>query len=804
MLADLRTALRSLRRSPGFALVAVACLALGIGVNTAVFSMANALVLRPLPFPEPDRVVMLYTARPRHGVSERNLSAAELEDVRARSRALAAVGGMYGAYFNIAGEHETERVEGQVVTTNLLPMIGVQPMLGRHFRAEEGRPGAAPVAILSHDLWRRRFGGDPSIVGAKAVLNGAPRTVVGVMPPRFKFPLTQELWVPYVPDATEARDRRYLWTVGRLRPGATLAQATEEAGAIGRQLAAEHPAASKDWELHAKPLAEEFVEGQLRTMLALMAGAVGFVLLIACANVANLMLARATGRERELAVRAALGASRGRLVRQLLTESLVIAAVSGALGVLVGSWWNSSLLASIPEELPYWMRIEIDPTVLLYTALVSAATALVFGTLPALRASRPDLQGALKDGARGSGTGRGRGRLRSALVGAQVALAVVLLVGSSLMVRSFFAMRATDLGTDDAHLLTLRTFVAGDRYDGLAARAAFYARLTSELEALPGVERAAALTALPADDGGETATLVAEGQPVPAGQELMITAVGATPGAFAALGARLRSGREFTVQEAADTAASVAVVNQALADRLWPGRNPLGRRVTIRVNAGDTATLAVVGVAPDLMYEEIGEQTPQSRLQLFAPYARLGWRGMAVVVRTAGAPALVAPAVRRTIGAVDPGVPAFDVRTMDEVRRYTTWPYRLWGQSFATFGALALLLAAVGVYGVMAYAVAQRRHEIGVRMAIGARASAVLREVVGRAARLVAPGVVVGLVAAVALSRLMAGVLYGVRPADAVTFAAVPALIVAVALLASYVPARRAASVSPAEALRSE
>ena len=802
MLADLRTALRSLRRSPGFAFVAVACLALGIGVNTAVFSMANALLLRPLPFPEPDRVVMLYTARPRHGVDERMLSYAELEDVRARSRTLGEVAGMYGQYFNIAGEHETERVEGQAVTPNLLPMIGVRPMLGRHFRAEEGMPGAAPVVLLSYDLWRRRFGGDPAIVGAKAMLNGAPRTVVGVMPPRFKFPLTQELWVPAVLDAPEPRDRRYVWTVGRLRPGATLEQAREEAAAIGRQFAAEHPAANRDWELHAKPLGDEFVEGQLRTMLGLMTGSVGFVLLIACANVANLMLARATARARELAVRAALGARRARLVRQLLTESLVIAAMSGALGVLIGSWWNSTLLASIPEELPYWLRIEIDPTVLLYTALVSALTALVFGTLPALRASRPDLQAALKDGGRGSGTGRGR--LRAAIVGAQVALAVVLLVGSSLMVQSFFAMRRADLGTDDAHLLTLRTFVAGDRYAGRAARAAFYARLTSELEALPGVERAAALTALPADDGGAGATLVAEGQPVPAGQELMITAVGATPGAFDALGTRLHAGRSFTAQEAGDSAASVAVVNQALAQRLWPGKSALGRRVTVRVSDGDTATLAVVGVAPDIVYEELGEQTAQSRLQLYAPYARMAWRGMAVVVRTTGAPALAAPAVRRVVRAIDPSLPAFDVRTMDEVRRYTTWPYRIWGQSFATFGALALLLAAVGVYGVMAYSVAQRRHEIGVRMAIGARAADVVRQVVGRGARVVAPGLAVGLVAAVGLSRLMAGVLYSVQPADLLTFVVVPAAIVAAALLASYLPARRASRVSPVEALRSE
>jgi predicted permease len=711
---------------------------------------------------------------------------------------------MYGQSFNIVGEHETERVDGQEVTPNLLPMIGVRPMLGRHFRPDDALPGAAPGVILSHALWQRRFGADPAIVGGKAVLNGRPRTVVGVMPPRFAFPTHQELWVPAVPDAAEARDDRYVWTVARLAPGATLAQARSEAAAIGRQLAAEHPATNADWELAARPIAEEFVGGQLRVMMVLMLGSVGFVLLIACANVANLLLARATGRERELAVRAALGASRARIVRLLLTESLLIAVAGGALGVVLGSWYNRSLLASIPEQLPYWLRIEVDPTVLAYTALLSAGTALVFGTLPALRASRPDLSSALTEGGRGSGAGVARSRLRSTLAGAQVALAVVLLVGASLMVRSFFAMRGADLGTDDAHLLTLRTYLAGERYAGREARAAFYARLTSRLEALPGVERAAAVTALPADDGGQSATVVADGQPVERGGELLITAVGATPGAFATLGAGLRAGRDFTAREAADSLASVAIVNEALARRLWPNESPLGRRLTLKVAGGDSAGLAVVGVAPDLVYEELGEQTPESRLQLYAPYARMPWRGMAVVVHTRGAPGPLAAAARREVRALDAALPAFDVRTMDEVRRYTTWPYRLWGQSFATFGLLALGLATVGVYGVMAYTVAQRRHEIGVRMAIGARASDVLRQVVGRGARLVAPGAAGGLLLAAARSRPITGVLSGAGPAPAATFVVVPALIVGVALLASYVPARRAARVSPAEALRSD
>jgi predicted permease len=442
--------------------------------------------------------------------------------------------------------------------------------------------------------------------------------------------------------------------------------------------------------------------------------------------------------------------------------------------------------------------------VLLYTVLLSAATAVVFGTLPALRASRPDLQVSLKAGGRGAVGGHERGRLRSTLVGGQVALAVVLLVGASLMVRSFFAMRRADLGVDDAHLLTMRTYLAGDRYAGTATRAAFFARLTEQLESIPGVERAAALTALPGDDGGETASVVPDGRPMDPANELMISAIGSTPGALPALGTALLAGRDFTAREAADSLARVVLVNQALATRLWPGESPLDRRLTLKIAGGDTATLTVVGIAPNLVYEELGEETPQSRLQLYAPYARMGWRGMAVVARTTGAPGATAPAARRALRALDSSLPAFDVMTMAEVRNYTTWPYRLWGRAFATFGVLALFLATVGVYGVMAYTVAQRRREIGVRMALGARAADVLRQVTLRGARLTLPGVAVGIAGAAGLSRLLSGVLYGVSSADAVTFALVPLLLSLVALAASYLPARRAARVSPAEALRSE
>ncbi len=802
LLRDVRLAARTLLRSRAFTLTAVLCLALGIGVNTAIFSIVNAILLRPLPLLEPERVVQLHATKLKQGISESNMSFADMSDVREQSASFEAVAGMYGRSFNLSGGDQPERIEGMAVSHNLFELIGARPVLGRAFRAEEDLPGAERVVILGNGIWRRRFGGRANILGEAVQLNDAPYTVVGIMPDRFKFPETQEIWVPMALDPAENRGERYIWSLGRLKPGVTLAQARAELATLSGRLSQQYPM-NIGWELDAKLWRDEVVEGETPLMLYLMLGAVGFVLLIACANVANLLLARATSREREVALRVALGASRSRIVRQLLTESMLIALVAGAVGVLIAVWWVDFMVASIPEEMPYWITFGVDRVGLFYTLLLSVATGLVFGVLPALRASRPDLHASLKEGGRGASGSIRSHRLRSALVMAQLALSVVLLVGASLMVKSFLAMSRADAGFATAQLLTMRTYLAGERYNGVAARSEFLESIIERTQALPGVVRAVVTTAIPTDDGGSGTSVVAEGRPVARGEETMVTFFGSTSGLFDVLGTPLLAGRPFTQLETADSSATVVIVNRALAELLWPGASAIGRRIHLGM-ADSTAWMTVVGVANNLQYEEFAEETAQSRLQVHVPYARAAWRTMALMIRTRSDPSSLVSAVRREVRAADPNLPMYDVRTMDDVRSYTLWPYRLYGQIFGAFAVIALVLASLGVYGVVAYAVSMRTREIGVRIALGAQTRDVVRMVVRQGVVLAVVGVAIGLVGALAVSRLLASALYGISATDPSTFLLIPLMLAGVALLASYLPARRAAQVDPVVALRSE
>ncbi|HEX2188843.1 MAG TPA: ABC transporter permease [Longimicrobiaceae bacterium] len=804
LLQDLRYALRTLSRSRGFAAAAILSLALGIGVNTAVFSVVNTFLIRPLPMAEPERVVMLHTEQHRQGIEDAAFSVADLEDVRAQSSTLEEVAAVARGGFNLAGGDEPERVQGAWVTRNLFGLTGVQPVLGRGFLPQEDRPGGEPVVILGHGLWQRRFGGRADVVGRTVLVSGSERVVVGVMPPGYKFPEVEELWVPLQGDPAEARSERYLLAVGRLRPGATLEAARAELAAIGRRAEAASPATNAGWSFDAKSWRDEWVDAELRLSLFLMAGAVGFVLLIACANVANLLLARAAGRRREIAVRAALGAGRRRIVRQLLTESLLVALAGGVLGTLVATWWLDWTTSRIPEELAYWIVFRLDGTVLAFTLGLSVLTGLVFGTLPALRASRADLSGGLKDGARGGEGGPGRSRLRGALVAGEVALALVLLVGAGLMVRSFRAAVRADVGFATEGMLVMRTSLSGERYAGTPARVAAFEQIAERVRALPGVRSAAWSIAVPGtDQDGVGSTLVADGRPTAPGEGTAVRTVASLAGLFRTLEVPLVAGRDFTPQEAGDTAASVVVLGRSLAERLWPGEDPLGRRVRLAI--GDTEMpLTVVGVAPDLYYGEPGDMDPGARFQVHLPYGRAGWGMLSLLVRSERDPAALAPAVRGAVRAVDPALPVWDVRTMREEQAYATWFRRLMSEVFGSFGGLALALAALGVYGVVAYGVAQRTREFGIRLALGAESRDLVRMVVRRGVALAATGVGLGLLGALGVSRLMRGVLYGVEPGDPGTFAAVALLLLGVALLASWLPARRATRVDPMTALRSE
>jgi len=804
LLTDLRFAARTLRKSPSFTALAVLCLALGIGVNTTIFSVVNGALLRPFPFEDPDRLVMLNGTYPKNGWDDAGLSYLDFRDWQAGSTSFTQVAGYDWRSLTISDGDEPERLAGGSVTWNLFPMLGIRPQLGRGFRADEDQPGAEKVVLLSDELWGRRFNRDPAVVGRSIRVNDEPRTVVGVMPPRFKFPENNELWVPLTPlmHATP-RNARGISVIGRLKPGVTLEQASAEAAAIAKRLEAQHPVENRGWGGRAADLRERFIGDETSLVILTMMGAVSFVLLIACANVANLMLARATARHREIAVRAALGAGRARIVRQLLTESVLVALMAGAVGVPLAYVGLKLIDASIPPEdaLPYYIHWAVDGQTLAYTLAVSLLTGVVFGLAPALQASKSNLQEALKEGSRGSGAGARRSRLRSTLVVAEVALSLMLLVGASLFVRSFMNIQGAKAGFDTAPLMTLRFYLPGDRYDSTSAKTQRVEDILRRVEALPGVQAAFASNLIPLGGGGNGGNVVVEGRPVEAGDEPKIFWAGVTPHLFQTIGVPLVSGRTFTDAEGFDSS-RVAVVSEALANKLWPKANPLGQRFRF---ADDTSNhwLTVIGVARDFQYAQLDDREVDPAAYLPYPYHGAA-RNTGLTIRTAGDPTAVTAAVRREIRASDPALPVFEAATMNKVRETSYWQYGLFGWMFSVFGGIALFLAAIGVYGVIAYGVSQRTHEIGVRVALGARGRDVLRLVVGQGVALALVGVAVGVLGAFGVTRLIASILFDVSPSDPLSFAGVAVFLTAVAVVASYVPARRAMGVDPIVALRSE
>jgi len=800
LLRDTRHAARALRKSPGFTLVAVVALALGIGANTAIFSVVNALVLRPLPYAEPDRLVMV-------SFSGHEASPADFFDWRAQSRTLGDLSALSYWNANLGGVEAPERIQGFLVTADLFPMLGVRPMMGRTFTPEEMRQGHDGVVVLSYEVWRRVLGSDQSVLGKTLTINARQRTVVGVMPPGFQFYDKAEAWAPLSLDPHDAsvgaRREHYLIAAARLKPGVTIQQAQVEMNTINQRLGEQYPEtdASRPVKLVS---VHEYLVGPVRPALLALVGMVGFVLLIACANVANLLLARNAARRREFALRVALGAGRLRIVRQLLTESALLAVIGGGLGLLVALWGVALLGARIPpgwvSGIPLSEGVRIDARVLVFTLVVSLVTGLVFGLAPALQVSKPDLNDVLKEGGRTGGAGgRRQRRLRGLLVVAEVALSLTLLIGAGLMVRSFVELMRVPSGFNAANVLTMKLALPTLKYTKDEQVAGFYAQALESIAAVPGVEAVGATTNLPLGGGNQTTEVLVAGRPTPAvGQRTEVSFRDISPDYFRAFGIPLLRGRTFTERDDKG-APGVAILNETMARRLFGATEAaLGQRLT---DVDGKNEREVVGVVGDVRHAGLDAEP---KAEMYVPFTQEASYSMTLVVRTASDPASFVPAMRARLLAIDKDQPTYHVRTMEQVVAESVSQRRLTMLLFGLFAALALALATIGIYGVMSYSVSQRAHEIGVRVALGAQRRDVLRLVIADGMALTLSGVVLGLAAALALTRLLASLLYGVKTTDPATYAAISLLLAAVALLACYLPARRATKMDPLITLRAE
>jgi len=804
LLQDLRYSVRTLVERPGFTVVAVLTIALGVGGTTAMFGVVDAVLLRPLPYAEPDRLVMLWTRTP--GGPQAAASWPEFVDWREQSHSFADMAVWRGQSVSLTGGAEPERVVGAFVSDRFFPLLGARPALGRTFTAEETDPATArPVAVLGHGLWQRRFGSDPGILGRSLVLNGQSHTVVGVLGPDFDggnapahgWFMGCDVFLPisYFPNKKGlARGETEILVLGRLRPGVDASQAGTDMAVVARRLEQAYPDTHAGRGVEIVPLHEQIV-GSFKPALLVLLGAVGLVLLIACANVANLLLARASRRRRELAVRAALGAGRTRLLRQLLTESAVLALLGGALGLLVGHWGLALLLSLAPAGvLPG--SLTLDGRVMAFALVLTAATGVCFGLVPALQASRPDLDGVLKEAGRG-GSGSAGHRFRDVLVVAEVTLSLVLLVGAGLLLRSAVALQRAELGFRPDHVLTAEFRLPPARYPEPRVIAAFFRQTLERLRAVPGIESAALARAVPFSGNGGSTTFQVEGEPEPPkGREPVAQLNIVSPDYFRTMGIRQLEGRDFDEHDTADVP-SVAVVNETMARQLWPGMDPIGRRLRLR----DAGWVTVVGVVGDVRHSGPSEP-PQP--QIYTTHEQDARIFACVVARTAGEPMAMAAPMRAALWAVDKDQPVWKVRAMEELVTGSRGTARAMSLLVGVFAAVALALAGVGIYGVMAYAVSQRTREIGIRMALGAASGRVLRLVVGRALVLTSVAIVLGAIGATVLARLLGTLLFGVGPADPVTFGVAAAALASVGTLAAYLPARRAARIDPVRALAEE
>jgi putative ABC transport system permease protein len=805
---DVSYALRMLLKNPSFTFVAVLALALGIGANSAIFSVINAVLLRPLPFKEPERLVILWE---KTQTQDSSVAYPNFLDWREANTVFEQVTAYRRDSFNLTGAGEPERLAGSLVSGNFFETLGVQPLAGRNFVEQDDKAASAPTVILGYGFWQRRFGGDARIINQQLTLNDKSYTVVGITPADFRLGSDTDIYVPIglfvaeVPFYKERGSHPGLWVTGRLKPQVSMEQARAELDTIMARLGQQYPETNKGRRIHIESLYENTVQG-VRPALLVLLGAVAFVLLIACANVANLLLARSATRQKEIAIRTALGASRWRIMRQLLTESLLLGLLGGVLGLLLAMWGADLLVAAAPDGVPRLADARIDLHVLGFTLGMAVLTGVVFGIAPALQASKTDLNESLKETERGS-TGT-RHRLRGVLVVSEVALALVLLIGAGLMVKSLWQLQRIDPGFDPHHVLALQLALKGERAAEPQKVENFIAQVEGRIKSLPGVEAVAFTNGLPFSGAPEQGFQIV-GRPVPGGDPTPYSAVRYTtsPDYLQVLGIKLQRGRYFTNQDRLDSP-PVVVIDETLAQKYFPDQNPLGER--LQVGQPGTPPYEIVGVVGHVKHYGLDGEAPVEPQFYFAISQVTAARmpvianGISVLARTQAEPQSLAAAARSQILAVEPNQPVFNVRTMRELVAESIASRRFSMFLLLVFALVALVLAAVGLYGVMAYSVTQRTHEIGIRMALGAQATDVLRMILRQGLLLVLTGIGLGLVAAFALTRVLTSLLYGVSATDPLTFACISLLLVVVALLACYIPARRATKVDPMIALRYE
>ena len=807
---DIRYGVRMLLKSPSFSIVATIALALGIGANTAIFSVVNAVLLRPLPFTKSDDLMMVWETDSVRGQQRGTASYPNFADWREQNQVFERMAAYYSSDFIMTGRGEA-RLQGAVASADLFPLLGMSPMLGRVFRPEEDKPSeSGRVVLLSQQMFQQRFNSDPDTVGQSITLDGKNYTIVGVMPHQFQFPIQNEpveLWTTVAGDAegedpvTSQRGAHFLGVIARRKPGVSLEQAHSDMKAIAARLEQQYPDKNLNRSSRVEPALESLV-GDIRPALLILLGAVGCVLLIACANVANLLLARAMSRHKEMAIRSALGASRLRVVRQLLTESIILSLVGGALGLVLAVWWSDLLIALGKEDIPRALQVGLDWRVLGFTLLVSLLTGVIFGLVPAFHSSKTELTETLKEGGRGSSEGARRNRIRGVLVVAELAIAVVLLVGAGLLIQSLWRLQSVSPGFNPDKVLTFSVAVPEVKYPS-AKQVQFYGDLVTRLQTLPGVQSASSIMPLPLSGDRFSISFETEGRPVAKGDQPSADFFTTGLGYFRTMGIPLRKGRDFTEQDKHGSP-PVIIVSEGFARKHFPNEDPIGKRIRPGVSTYDgekSVMREIIGVVDDVKNRTLSGET---RPQFYVPQTQVPFTQVAMVVKTTGDPRGIVSGVRNEVTSMDKELPVFNIQSMDDYLAAAVSSPRFNSTLLGIFATVALVLTVVGLYGVMSYSVAQRTNEIGIRMALGAQTRDVLKLIVSQGFKLVIIGLGIGLVGAFALMRVIGSLLFGVSTRDPFTFAAVAVVLSSVALLACYVPARRAARVDPIQALHHE